>query len=303
MTANDIKQNSKKAWILAARPKTLTGAAVPVIIGLALAYTDAENANTTFNWIAALLCLLFAFIMQIDANFINDYFDFINGTDNVEKRLGPRRACAQGWVSPQTMRYAIAATTGIACAVGLPLIIYGGMAMILIGAICVTFCFLYTTYLSYIGLGDVLVVIFFGIVPVSTSYYVQLHTCTWQVITASVACGFAIDTLLLINNYRDRDTDRESGKNTLVVRLGPHGGRMLYLYSGITACLLGIIFVFNAHILAFLLPVVTYLPLHVKTYMKIKRIDRGKALNMCLGETARNMFVYGLTVAIGLLII
>ena len=86
-----IRQDSAKAWMLAARPKTLTGAAVPVMIGLALAYTDAAAGGTAFNWTAAALCFLFALAMQVDANFINDYFDFIKGTDDADKRLGPRR--------------------------------------------------------------------------------------------------------------------------------------------------------------------------------------------------------------------
>lgn len=92
-----IKTDSLKAWLLAARPKTLSGAAVPVMIGLALAYVDVRTyVAGMFSWTAAVLCLLFAFLMQIDANFINDFFDFANGSDDAETRLGPRRACAQG---------------------------------------------------------------------------------------------------------------------------------------------------------------------------------------------------------------
>lgn len=288
--------------MLASRPKTLAGAAVPVAIGLALAWADTPNAVHQFNWVAAILCLLFAFVMQIDANFVNDYFDYVKGTDDAERRLGPRRACAQGWVTPRAMRLAMAITTGIACAIGLPLVLYGGIEMILVGATCVVFCFLYTTYLSYVGLGDVLVIIFFGLVPVCITYYIQLHSCTWQVFVASAACGFVIDTLLIINNYRDRDLDREKGKTTIVVRLGAQNGRRLYLSCGITGCIGGIVFVLFGHPLAFALPLVTYLPLHASTYRKIVRIDRGKALNACLGETSRNMLVYGLAVCAGLLI-
>ena len=93
----NVKKNSPRAWMLAARPKTLTGAAVPVMIGLSLAYADLR-ASGSFCWFPAVLCMLFAFVMQIDANFINDYFDFVRGNDD-ETRLGPKRACAQGWVS------------------------------------------------------------------------------------------------------------------------------------------------------------------------------------------------------------
>jgi len=298
-----IKTDSLRAWFLAARPKTLSGAAVPVMIGVALAYTDARDyyEEGTFSWTAAVLCLLFAFLMQIDANFINDFFDFTNGSDDAETRLGPRRACAQGWVKLDSMKRAIAMTTCLACVVGLPLVWYGGLEMVLIGVICVVFCFLYTTHLSYMGLGDVLVIVFFGIVPVCISYYVLLHTCTWQVFVASLACGLVIDGLLLVNNFRDREGDRAVGKNTLVVQIGEKAALALYLSVGIVACLMGVVFWLNGHVLAFLLPLI-YLVLHVFTYLKIKRICQGKALNICLGETARNIFIYGLTVTVGVLI-
>ena len=297
----NIKTDSLKAWLLAARPKTLTGAAVPVMIGLALAYVDArEYVEGTFSWLAASLCLLFAFIMQIDANFINDFFDFVNGADDKETRLGPQRACAQGWVKLNSMKKAIALTTCMACAVGLPLVFFGGLEMVLVGLLCVVFCFLYTTHLSYLGLGDVLVLVFFGIVPVCITYYIQLHTCTWQVFLASVACGLVIDALLLVNNFRDRDNDRAVGKNTLVVRIGEAASLGVYLGVGVVACLMGVVFWMNGHFLAFLLPLL-YLVLHLFTYLDIKRIHQGKMLNRCLGATARNIFVYGLTVAAGLL--
>ena len=298
-----MKTNSLKAWFLAARPKTLTGAAVPVMIGVSLAWVDAKQyGDDTFQWLAAVLCFLFAFVMQIDANFINDFFDFANGTDDIETRLGPRRACAQGWVTLDAMKRAIAITTCLACIIGLPLVWFGGLEMILIGLICVVFCFLYTTHFSYVGLGDLLVLVFFGIVPVCISYYLHLHTVTWQVFLASIACGMVIDALLIVNNFRDRDQDREAGKNTIIVRLGAESGLQLYLAVGIGAMILGGTFWMNGHPLAFFLPFI-YFVLHVFTYLKIKRIEKGKALNLCLGETARNIFIYGICVSLGILLV
>ena len=303
MTSENITQDSLKAWLLAARPKTLSGAAVPVMIGVALAFVDAqEYGDDVFSWIAAALCLLFAFIMQIDANFVNDFFDYTKGNDDSASRLGPLRACTQGWVKIDSMKQAIASTTVLACLVGLPLVYYGGLEMILVGLLCVVFCFLYTTHLSYIGLGDVLVLVFFGIVPVCCTYYVQLHTLTWQVFIASVACGLVIDGLLIVNNYRDRYNDERDGKMTLVVRIGSEATEWLYLILGIAACLLGVVFWLNGHVLAFVLPLI-YLLMHVYTWLKLRRINYGRRLNECLGETARNMFVYGLTIALGLLLI
>lgn len=295
-----MKQNSLKAWILAARPKTLTGAAVPVMIGCALAYIDAHEYDA-FSPTAALLCLLFAFVMQIDANFINDFFDYVHGNDDEATRLGPLRACSQGWVSIDAMKRAIAFTTVLACIVGLPLIFWGGLEMILVGLFCVVFCFLYTTHLSYIGMGDVLVLVFFGIIPVCCTYYVQLHTCPLIVIVASMACGVVVDALLIVNNYRDRDVDRRDGKQTLVVKIGAKAAEWLYLAIGIIAILSGILFWVNGHVLAFILPFI-YLTLHVFTWLKLRRIHEGRQLNECLGETARNILVYGLCVTIGLLL-
>jgi len=303
MEERKIKTDSVQAWLLAARPKTLSGAAVPVMIGVALAWVDAfQYEEGVFSWTAALLCLLFSFAMQIDANFINDFFDFANGTDDAETRLGPRRACAQGWVKLDSMKKAIALTTCIACVIGLPLAYYGGLEMILVGILCVIFAFLYTTFFSYQGLGDILVLVFFGIVPVCCSYYVQLHVVTAEVFLASIACGLVIDALLIVNNFRDRDNDRLAGKNTIIVRLGPKAGLQLYVGVGVAAIILGGTFWMNGHILASLLPLL-YLVLHLFTYLKMKRIYQGKALNLILGETARNIFIYGILVSIGLLLV
>ena len=303
MEETNIKTNSMKAWLLAARPKTLSGAAVPVMIGLSLAYSDARfYVDGAFNWIAAVLCMLFAFAMQIDANFINDFYDFVNGTDDVETRLGPRRACAQGWVTLDAMKKAIALTTCLACVIGLPLALFGGLEMIAVGFVCVVFAFLYTTFFSYQGLGDLLVLVFFGLIPVGCTYYIQLHTMTWEVFLASIACGLVIDALLIVNNFRDRDNDRLAGKNTIIVKLGPDAGLQLYLGVGIGAIILGGTFWQHGHPLASLLPII-YLLLHLFTFLKMKHIYQGKALNLCLGETARNIFIYGLCVSLGILLL
>lgn len=292
----NIKLNSARAWVLAARPKTLTGAAVPVMIALAFAFTDAPSA---FNYLSASLCMLFAFIMQIDANFINDYFDFRKGNDD-ETRLGPERACSMGWVSPGAMVKAIAMTTLLACAVGLPLIWYGGWEMIIIGMLCVIFCFLYTTHLSYKGLGDVLVLVFFGIVPVCITYYIQTQTVTPAVFLASICCGFVIDTLLIVNNYRDIDNDRRAGKYTLIVRAGKKNGLRLYMLAGLIPVIAGLALAYTGRTAACILPVL-YLAMHNATYKEMKKIDHGRELNMVLGKTARNMFVYGLLLSTGII--
>ena len=303
----DVKVNSLNAWILAARPKTLTGASVPIMIGIAFAFTNVDWQH--FQVLPTILCVLFAFIMQVDANFINDYFDCLKGNDDSETRFGPRRACSEGWITLPAMRKGLIVTTLWACLVGLPLIYYGGWEMIIIGLLCVAFCFLYTTKLSYLGLGDLLVLVFFGIVPVCLTYYVILpkgvQTITWQVFTASVACGLIIDTLLVVNNYRDRDNDKQVNKNTLIVRIGEKKSEQLYLWLGILGVLLmAIVFFFanNAMNILSIALLFFYLLLHTRTWKEMKRIKYGKELNKVLGQTARNMFVYGLLTTIGILL-
>ena len=237
----DIKPNSLQAWILAARPKTLTAASIPVMIGCALA-----EAHGHFQIVPAILCFLFAFFMQIDANFINDLYDFLKGSDR-EDRLGPERACAQG------------------------------------------------------GWGDILVLVFFGFVPVGCTYYIMAHTWNLSVIIASLASGLVIDTLLMVNNFRDREQDKISGKRTLVVRFGAKTGLILYFFLGFVACWVCFYFLGQGKIYASVLPQI-YLLLHILTTARMARIGKGKSLNIILGETSRNMFLFGLLLSIGLVL-
>ncbi len=327
-----MKTNSPKAWLLAARPKTLTGATIPVLLGSALAWSDGS-----FQWLPALLCLLFACGMQVAANFINDLFDHLKGTDR-EDRLGPERACAQGWITPRGMKGGIALTVILSCCFGLGVLFacglpfsssstlpYGGWELIALGALCVLFAFLYTTCLSYRGWGDVLVLVFFGFVPVGGTYYVQaghllLGTSlplaqqaptAWggspyhvllNVLFLSLACGLVIDTLLMVNNYRDREQDALSGKQTLVVRFGEPFGRYFYLALGILAWLCCAWFLVDGKLtpLEFLYAPSAYLYLHFVTWRKLVQIRSGKALNRILGETSRNMLFFGLLMTVAL---
>ena len=299
MDETNVRVNSLKAWILAARPKTLTGAAVPVMIGIACAVA-------MYGWcgirvVPAVLCMLFALIMQVDANFINDYFDFMKGTDD-EQRLGPKRACAQGWITASAMRSGLFVTTLLACIVGLPLVYYGGWEMIMVGLACIVFCFLYTISFSYIGLGDLLVLVFFGIVPVCMTYWLTapptaLTSIPFAVVLMSIACGLIIDTLLVVNNYRDIENDRRAGKLTLIVRIGERGGLVLYLMLGLVGTILAIVGVVlldwhDGQWTQSLL--IIYTPFHTWAFNEMRYIRKGAELNRVLGMTARNMFIFGL---------
>lgn len=289
-----------KKWILAARPKTLTGAMIPVILGSALAFHDGA-----MKWSLVLCCALFAGFMQIAANMINDLYDFQKGTDR-EDRLGPERACAQGWITPKAMRRGIAVVLCLASMAGLAALLlcwkdlpYQGLELLLTGVACVIFAFLYTYGLSYLGLGDVLVLVFFGLVPVCGTYYIQAHQITTPAILLGFISGISIDALLVINNYRDREQDRISGKRTIIVLGGERFGRCLYLLIGPVVAVLSILlgYLIGGNILYFQIAAYVYLAMHIYAWEQMNRIRSGKALNKILGLTSMNMFLLALMLA------
>lgn len=292
--------NSWKAWVLAARPKTLMAAVVPVMIAAAFCFYDHSGRQGT--WIPLLLCFLFAVIMQIDANFVNDYFDNLHGNDSPATRLGPPRACAEGWVTPRAMRNAIIATTAFASIIGLLTVLcYGNIYFILIGIACVAGCFLYTLWFSYHAMGDVLVVLFFGIVPVCGTYYlatgIALPT---HIVIASIACGMMIDALLLVNNFRDCDVDRANGKYTLVVYTGRTWGGRLNMMAGWLSALLMLMAIVMQPIsiialTAVLLLFAPFVCMHTATALQLPKAQGKDAYNRILAHTARNIFLFGLT--------
>lgn len=292
-----------QSWLLAARPKTLTGAVAPVMIALAATWHDAHYINA----VPAILCMLFAILMQVDANFINDYFDCVRGIDG-EERLGPRRACSQGWISLRSMRIGISVTTILSGLVGMPLLLYTDYYCILTGIACILFTFLYTTLFSRIAMGDILVLIFFGLIPVSCTYYIQTGQLTMQVWILALAQGLVTDCLLIVNNFRDRATDLNHGKITLVTLIGPKAALWLYCLIGLISTLLVTVDItlygdtFNVSLNSNMLPVCAFLPLHLACVGRMIRIKRGKALNSVLAMTALSIFVFALTISISLVV-
>lgn len=270
-------------------------------------WTDA----TTRAFLVAGMCLLFALLMQVAANFINDYYDFRRGTDR-EDRLGPERACAQGWITPRAMRIGIAVVVTLACLVGLGVMLLTRLWwLVAVGVACVAFAFLYTTRLSYLGWGDVLVVVFFGIVPVGFTFCAMTDGAwTMPVTLAGFAMGLATDNLLLVNNYRDRNEDAISGKRTIVVRLASRYGdkvaqriaRDLYIWIGILAAIVGLVslFIFPFTNLRYPL-LLLYLIMHFRSGDDMHRLD-GRDLNRLLGISARNIFFFGLMLTISFII-
>lgn len=221
--------NSRKkiiAWVRAARPQTLAAAFVPVLMGGALA---AKNGQ--LNWIVTLVALFCAFLIQIGTNFANDYFDYVKGADT-DKRIGFERATATGQVTQDRMLAATIITMMLAFLTGLYLVWHAGWVVLVIGVLCLICGILYTggPYpLGYNGLGDIFVFIFFGIVAVMTTYYVNALEWSTASFWASLTVGALSTNILVINNLRDIEQDGPAGKNTLGVMFGEDVLRWEYL--------------------------------------------------------------------------
>lgn len=231
-------------WINAARPKTLPAAAAPVFI--ACAHASHEGV---FSFAPAGICLLFALLIQIGTNFANDYYDGVRGTDSGQ-RLGPTRAVAAGLIRPPVMFAATCLTLVMAFFVGLLLVAYGGWWLVAVGLLCVFLAFAYTGGpfpLAYLGLGDLFVLCFFGLVPVMLTYYVQAGAFSAATFWTGLGCGLLANNLLVVNNYRDAEGDARAGKRTLVVRLGRAFARKQYLVSTQLAVLLPLLLLFYGY--------------------------------------------------------
>ena len=293
-----IKKNSPRAWFLATRPKTLAAASTPVLIAWALAYHDKG-----FQWKPALICLLFALIAQIISNFANDYFDYKKGTDN-EERLGPKRTVSEGWIAPKVMLSATVTLLVLNLLLGLLLLHYGGWQLIFVGLLVAVFAFAYSggPYpLAYHGWGDVCVFIFFGIIAVGFTYYVQTLKWNLPVTICGISSGLVIINILVANNYRDRFSDARSGKKTSIVLFGEKFGSWFYLLNGVIAVLGCQYFWVEKSAGAALLPLI-YLVFHLLTWKEMITIYQGKALIGSLEKSARNVLIFGGTLAVGLIL-
>jgi 1,4-dihydroxy-2-naphthoate polyprenyltransferase len=215
-----------RAWLLASRPKTLPASAAPVIVATAVAY--AEKALAPLPALVALLCAL---LLQVGTNLANDYFDFIKGADTAA-RIGPVRVTQSGLIAPATVRNAMIGVFALTFVLGLYLVAHAGLTILWIGLASILFAVLYTAGpfpLAYIGLGDLFVFIFFGVVAVNGAYFVQAGRWSLHAMTASLPMGFLTTAIIVVNNYRDIDNDRIAGKRTMAVRLGRRASRLEYL--------------------------------------------------------------------------
>ncbi|MBC7537993.1 MAG: 1,4-dihydroxy-2-naphthoate polyprenyltransferase [Bacteriovorax sp.] len=286
-------------WILAIRPKTLFASVAPVILGLTVAFIY----QSYLNGIVALLTLLCALLLQIASNLANDYLDSLRGVDS-EKRLGPTRVTHAGLISATAMKHALILVLSLAFILGIYLMWIGGPVIIFIGLLSLYFAYGYTGGpfpLSHNGLGEVAAFIFFGIIAVSGTTYLQIHQFSNLAIILGIGPGFISATILAINNLRDIQTDTEARKRTIAVRFGESFQRRLCIVLIACSSLLVLIVAIAFHYV-YLFPV-SLLPLaFMKNWLNIytKPIDR--SLNQALAKTAQYLLLYCVLASLGLLL-
>lgn len=285
-----------KAWIEAMRLRTLPVSVAGVVTGAGCA----AYAHS-FKWLPFTICLLFAVCAQIVSNFANEYFDFKNGLDR-KGREGFRRGVTEGDISPKAMRIATFGLLAATCAIGCSLIIWGGWQLIIIGLAIALFAIGYSAGpypLSHHGLGEIAVVIFFGIVPVVFTDYVQTGQFSMLPLWLGLAVGFMGANVLVVNNRRDIDDDRRVGKHTLAVRFGPKAMDRLYLVNGFIALLFIEIATALKIDYSWQLYPLFWINQHYILWSKFKEAE-GKQFNPLLGETAMSMFITSLWILIAL---
>ena len=287
---------SLQAWMLAIRPKTLPAGAVPVVLGSALAAADGR-----FRFLPALVALICALGIQVATNFINEIYDFRKGADTVE-RLGPTRTVAAGIISEKTMIKVSASLAGSVFLLGLYLVYTAGWPILLIGVFSLLFAWGYTggPYpIAYSGLGDLFVFVFFGLVAVGGTYYVQAHELAFPILLAAVAPGAFSVNILLVNNIRDIATDRKVGKMTLPARIGGEWARRLYIALTVLAYLVPGLLWLN-HYSPWALLSLLSAPLAFRMVRELYASE-GRELNQVLAGTGKLMTLHGLLFAAGLL--
>ena len=232
---------SVSAWLGAVRPRTLVASLLPVAVGTAYAWRQTHF----ISWEALVFCLGFACFMQIGANLANDYYDFRKGADTKDRK-GPVRAVSSGAIKPETMKRGAWLVLALGFVLGLRLMVIsqGGLPLLAVGFASVVCALLYTCGpwpLAYLGLGDLFVILFFGIIAVSVTHFVQLRIgmAEWKEVPwfPALGVGLVINNLLVVNNHRDAETDREAGKKTVVVRFVKRFGTLLYLVGVLVSML------------------------------------------------------------------
>lgn len=288
-----------RVWPMAARPATLPASIAPVLVGTAAGVHDGS-----FSLLPFLSTLMAAVLIQIGANLANDLFDFEKGADTSE-RLGPPRVTQSGLASPGQVRLAMTLSFGAAAAIGLYLITVGGWRILVIGVFSIAAGIAYTGGpwpLGYHGLGDLFVFIFFGLVAVLGSAYLQTGVFSLTAFAAALPVGCPVTAILVVNNLRDLETDRRAGKRTLAVRLGAPLTRAQYVLLLLLPYLLVASFVMGGVFpQACWLSLLT-LPLAVSLIRTVLRGTEGRALNAVLKGTGQLHLFFGILLAGGLFV-
>ena len=288
-----------KIWIEALRLRTLPVSLSGVVIAVALAHYSG-----CLQWTPAVLCLLFALLAQIVSNLANEYYDYLRGADK-KGRVGPRRGVTEGDIKPDTLKWVTVCTLVAACAVGCGLLFYGPWWLLVVGVVIALAALAYSAGpypLSYHGLGEAAVFVFFGLVPVNLTYFIQSGTFDAIVVFASISIGLMGVNVLLVNNYRDMEDDIDAGKHTSVVIFGRKLAATAYLINGFVAVsILSPLWVrltlFSSWLC--LVPAVVYLAIHTANWWKLCH-STGAALNPLLGATARAMLLFTALLAVAL---
>jgi 1,4-dihydroxy-2-naphthoate polyprenyltransferase len=287
-----------RIWVMAARVRTLPAAIAPVLVGTSLAL--GSGRFDPFAFVAALLGAIF---IQVGTNLSNDYSDARRGADT-EDRLGPVRVTAGGLVPPRQVLIATYVTFGLAVLCGIYLVAVAGWGLIAVGAASILAGVLYTggpRPYGYEGLGELFVFLFFGIVAVTGSYYVQVQHLPWQAFACAVPVGLLASAILVVNNVRDIDTDRRAGKRTLAVRLGRERTRTLYTAMLAVAFLTAPLpWAFDSMSAWLLLPWAA-LPLAVSLAQVVRTRLDGPSLNGALARTGLLQLLFCLLFSAGIL--
>lgn len=285
-----------RSWILATRPKTLTAALVPVLAGTALAHAVGAPVRLSLTGFA----LLSAFLIQIGTNLINDAIDFKKGTDT-EARIGPRRMTQSGALSPGQVMTAAFLCLALAMLSAIPLVIVGGWTIVIVGLVSLFFAYGYTGGpfpLAYVGLGDLFVLIFFGLIAVSGVYFLQTGTMDLHAGIAGTQIGLLATVLIAINNLRDREGDLRSQKKTLAVRWGVKPARVEIAFLCMFPFFLNFYWLQEGWIWAALLPVLVF-PWAFWLALRIFQTEPGPVYNRYLAEAAGIHLIFGLLWSIG----
>ena len=294
-----------RAWLLASRPATLPAAAVPVVIGAGAAASE----GASFRALVFAVTLAAALLIQIGTNFANDYSDFHRGADH-DGRLGPVRVTQSGLITHDAVRRGIIVAFAAAAVLGAYLIWVGGWPILLIGLLSIVCGLAYTGGpwpFGYHGLGDVFVFLFFGVVAVTGTAYLQSGGWSTLALAASLPAGLLVTNILVINNLRDLHTDRAAGKHTLAVRLGETGTRAQYTLFATLAYLVPVLMLFDGPLqhrtqrFWLLLPWLTA-PLAITLIRRVLGGLSGRDLNPMLKQTGQLLLSFGLLLAAGLIL-